>query len=402
MSGIVTIAKNREKPVRNRHPWVFSGAIERIRSARDGDMVTVVDSDGKFLGAGYFNAKSQIQVRLLTWVEEPIDEAWWRARIRQAMALRHEQFPLTGEPKGFRLINAENDFLPGLVVDVYGEYLVLQAQTLFIDQIKRDLAEILLEETQARGIYERSDIDARGREGLKNATGMLAGEPLPETIEIVEDGRRFLVNVATGQKTGFYLDQRPNRSLLRDLLEARSGPPARVLNLFAYTGGFGIAAQQAQSKVATVVNVDSSAEALQQAEANSQLNGFDPAAAQYVEADCFAYLREAWQQQEQFDVIVCDPPKFASSAQQVDKAARGYKDLNLYAFRLLRAGGLLLTFSCSGAISRDLFQKIVFGALADSGRDGQILAHLSAGPDHPVALTFPEGEYLKGLLVRVL
>jgi 23S rRNA (cytosine1962-C5)-methyltransferase len=402
MSGIVTIAKNREKPVRNRHPWVFSGAIERIRGARDGDMVTVVDSDGKFLGAGYFNAKSQIQVRLLTWVEEPIDEGWWRARIRQAMALRHEQFPLTGEPKGFRLINAENDFLPGLVVDVYGEYLVLQAQTLFIDQIKRDLAEILLEETRARGIYERSDIDARGREGLKNATGMLAGEPLPETIEIVEDGRRFLVNAAAGQKTGFYLDQRPNRSLLRDLLQARSGPPARVLNLFAYTGGFGIAAQQAQGKVAAVVNVDSSAEALQQAEANRQLNGFDSATAQYIEADCFTYLRDAWQQQEQFDVIVCDPPKFASSAQQVDKAARGYKDLNLHAFRLLRAGGLLLTFSCSGAISRDLFQKIVFGALADSGRDGQILAHLSAGADHPVALTFPEGEYLKGLLVRVL
>ncbi|MFQ3648105.1 MAG: class I SAM-dependent rRNA methyltransferase [Anaerolineae bacterium] len=402
MSGIVTIAKNREKPVRNRHPWVFSGAIERVRGARDGDMVTVVDSDGKFLGAGYFNAKSQIQVRLLTWVEEPIDEGWWRARIRQAMALRHRQFPLTSEPKGFRLINAENDFLPGLVVDVYGEYLVLQAQTLFIDQIKRDLAEILLEETQARGIYERSDIDARGREGLKTTTGMLAGEPLPETIEIVEDGRRFLVNVAAGQKTGFYLDQRPNRSLLRDLLQARSGPPARVLNLFSYTGGFGIAAQQAQGKVAGVVNVDSSAEALQQAEANSQLNGFDPASAQYIEADCFTYLREAWQQQEQFDIIVCDPPKFASSAQQVDKAARGYKDLNLHAFRLLRAGGLLLTFSCSGAISRDLFQKIVFGALADSGRDGQILAHLSAGPDHPVALTFPEGEYLKGLLVRVL
>ncbi len=402
MSGIVTIAKNREKPIRNRHPWVFSGAIERIRGARDGDIVTVVDSDGQFLGAGYFNAKSQIQVRLLTWVEEPIDEAWWRGRIHRAMALRHNHFPLAGHSRGFRLINAENDFLPGLVVDVYGEYLVLQAQTLFIDQIKRDLAEILLEETQARGIYERSDIDARGREGLKNATGMLAGESLPEMIEIVEDGRRFLVNVATGQKTGFYLDQRPNRSLLRDLLEARSGPPARVLNLFSYTGGFGIAAQQAQGKVAVVVNVDSSAEALQQAEANSQLNGFDPDSVQHIEADCFTYLREAWQQQEQFDVIVCDPPKFASSAQQVDKAARGYKDLNLHAFRLLRAGGLLLTFSCSGAISRDLFQKIVFGALADSGRDGQILAHLSAGPDHPVALTFPEGEYLKGLLVRVL
>ncbi len=402
MSGIVTIAQNREKPVRNRHPWVFSGAIERIRGARDGDMVTVVDSAGGFLGAGYFNSRSQIQVRLLTWVEEPIDETWWRRRIQQAMALRHEHFPLAKAPSGFRLINAENDFLPGLVVDVYGEYLVLQAQTLFIDQIKRDLAEILLEETHARGIYERSDIDARGREGLKDAKGMLAGEPLPETIEIVEDGRRFAVNVATGQKTGFYLDQRPNRTLLRDLLITRVGPPARVLNLFSYTGGFGIAAQQAASKVAQVVNVDSSAEALQQAQANSQRSGFDPASAQYVEADCFTYLREAWQQRELFDVIVCDPPKFASSIQQVDKAARGYKDLNLHAFRLLKAGGLLLTFSCSGAISRDLFQKIVFGALADSRRDGQILAHLSAGPDHPVALTFPEGEYLKGLLVRVL
>jgi len=402
MSGIVTIAGGREKPIRNRHPWVFSGAIERVRGARNGDIVTVVDADGNFLGIGYFNAKSQIQVRLLTWVEEPIDEAWWRARIRDAAALRHQFFPLAGEPKGFRLVNAENDFLPGLVVDVYGEFLVLQAQTLFMDQIKRDLAEVLLEETGARGIYERSDIEARGREGLREATGMLAGETIPEVIEIVEDGRRYEVDPTSGQKTGFYLDQRPNRTRLHRALVERVGAPADVLNLFAYTGGFGIAAQQATQRTALVVNVDSSAEALRRAQANTRLNGFDSESARWIEADCFTYLREAWQRHEQYDVIICDPPKFASSAQQVEKAARGYKDLNLYAFRLLRPNGLLFTFSCSGAISRDLFQKIVFSALADSGRHGQILEHLSAGADHPVALTFPEGEYLKGLLVRVL
>lgn len=402
MSGIVIVAKNREKPIRNRHPWIFSGAIDKVKNARDGEIVTVVDIEGNFLGAGYFNAKSQIQVRLLTWQEEIIDEDWWRVKFKQAIALRHAFFPLSAEPHGFRLINAENDYLPGLTVDVYGEYLVLQAQTLFIDEIKQDLAQLLLEETGAKGVYERSDIDTRSKEGLRDSVGMLAGEPAPEMIEIVEAGRHYQVNIRRGQKTGFYLDQRPNRTLLHDLLQHRSTSSASVLNLFSYTGGFGVAAQQAGDRVHRVVNVDSSAEALRLAQQTAAMNPTTSASIEQVEADAFNYLRDAQQRSEHFDVIVCDPPKFANSAQQVDKAARGYKDLNLQAFKLLNENGLLLTFSCSGAISRDLFQKIVFGALADSGRQGQILAHLSAGDDHPVALTFPEGEYLKGLLVRVI
>lgn len=402
MSGIVVVAKNREKPIRNRHPWIFSGAIDKVKNARDGEIVTVVDAEGGFLGAGYFNAKSQIQVRLLSWTEEMIDEEWWRTRIQQAIALRHAFFPLGAEPHGFRLVNAENDYMPGLVVDVYGDYLVLQAQTLFIDEIKQDLAQLLLEETGAKGVYERSDIDTRGKEGLRDSTGMLAGEPVPAMIEIVEEGRRYQVNVMRGQKTGFYLDQRVNRSLLRQVLEQRAGEPASVLNLFSYTGGFAMSAQQAGDRVSRIVNVDSSGEALRLATEAASMNVATNASIEQVEADAFTYLRDAQQRGEHFDVIVCDPPKFASSAQQVDRAARGYKDLNLQAFKLLNPNGLLLTFSCSGAISRDLFQKIVFGALADSGRQGQIIGHLSAGEDHPVALTFPEGEYLKGLLVRVI
>lgn len=401
MTAIVTILKDREKPIRNQHPWIFSGAISSAKNARNGDIVTVVDHQGNFLGAGYFNQKSQIQVRLLTWHEEIIDEDWWRRAIQRAMSLRREFFPLGAEPRAFRLINAENDYLPGLIVDVYDQWLVVQAQTLFIDEIKQDLGSILMELTGAKGVFERSDVDVRGKEGLRDSVGMLAGEPIPDVMPIIEDGRHYQVNVAHGQKTGFYLDQRTNRTLLKTLLNESPKQDNQVLNLFSYTGGFGVAALQSD-KTARVVNVDSSEEAIRLSKIAASENGAKPDQVDQVEADCFTYLRAAQTNGEMFDMIVCDPPKFASSAQQVEKAARGYKDLNLQSFKLLKENGLLLTFSCSGAINRDLFQKIVFGALADSGRQGQILQHLSASSDHPVALTFPEGEYLKGLLVRVI
>ena len=392
MTGVVTIHKGREKPIRQGHPWVFSGAIARAQGAVPGGVVTVTAQDEAFLARGYWNPKSQIQVRILTWQDEAIDDVWWRRMLARAAAARFPQ-----SSAGWRVVNAENDFLPGLIVDRYADFLVLQALTLHVDQQKAAIARLLAEVFDdagmlVRGVYERSDVDVRGKEGLKPEIGLLWGDEPPERIAFSAHGFERLVDVRNGHKTGYYLDQVENHHLLAGLM-AQSLPGGRVLNLFSYTGGFGLGVDGA------VVNVDASHEALKLAEDTYGANRRPtPTSAQ---ADVFQYVREAVAAGEQFDAIVCDPPKFAHTQQQVERAARGYKDLNLHCFRLLRPGGYLLTFSCSGAISADLFQKIVFGALVDSGRQAQILAHLGPGSDHPVALTFPEGAYLKGLLLRV-
>jgi len=311
--------------------------------------------------------------------------------IKRAVEARAHR-PQKGPRAVYRLINAENDFLPGLIVDRYGDWLVLQALTLGIDQRKQEIAKILVDLVEPKGIYERSDVDVRKLEGLKLESGALWGEKPPERIEVQENARQW-VDVRYGHKTGHYLDQAVNRNLLYGLIDRIK--PVRVLNVFSYTGGFGVHAALAGAEV---VNVDSSPDVLDLARANFELNHLQST---YVESDAFTYLREAIERKELFDVIVLDPPKFAQNKQQVDKAARGYKDINLNAFRLIKSGGYLWTFSCSGAIDADLFQKIVFGALADAGRQAQILRHLGPGEDHPVALTFPEGAYLKGLLLRV-
>lgn len=395
MPASIVIKKDRDKPIRNQHPWIFSGAIDEVRgNPTPGEIVTVLSHNGSFLARGYWNAKSQIQVRLLTWQDESISEDWWRARLKRAIDTRTQST--------CRLINAESDYLPGLVVDRYENWLVLQALTLHIDQQKDKIAQLLWEIFAERGvslsgIYERSDVDVRRKEGLQESKSVLRGGAAPDELEVSEAGVRFLVDIQRGHKTGFYLDQYPNRLLLNDLV--RSIPDASVLNLFSYTGGFGVHALAACA--AQAINVDASREALELAERNVQLNGFDESRAEFIQGDVFDYLRDIAAEGQQFDVVVCDPPKFAQNAQQVDKAARGYKDLNLNSFKLVKSGGYLMTFSCSGAISTDLFQKIVFGALADSGRQAQIIRHLGAGEDHPIALTFPEGEYLKGLLLRV-
>ncbi len=391
MPATIVIKHDREKPIRNQHPWIFSGAIAEVRgSPEPGDIVTVVNHKEEFLARGYWNAKSQIQVRLLTWRDEKPDELWWRHMLERAIITR------SGDT--CRLINAENDFLPGLIVDRYGSWLVLQALTLHIDQKKTVLARLLMDifarlGTPVKGVYERSDVDVRKKEGLQEVVGLLRGEEAPPEVTILEDGARFQVDIQHGHKTGFYLDQRPNRLLLKEL------ETSDVLNLFSYTGGFGVHALRAGAN--RVVNVDASHDVLELAERNVNLNDVRAGRAEFIQADVFEYLRDIAAEGQQFDAVVCDPPKFAQNAQQVDKAARGYKDLNLNAFKVIKAGGFLMTFSCSGAISRDLFTKIVFGALADSGRQAQIIRHLSAGEDHPIALTFPEGEYLKGLLLRV-
>jgi 23S rRNA (cytosine1962-C5)-methyltransferase len=400
----VYLKHGRDKPVRNRHPWVFSGAIARVEGdPADGDLVTVRSAAGEPLAAGYWTSRSQICVRLLRWSQapdEPVDEGpWWQRRLERAVSSRRALMSAV-DTTAYRLVNAESDGLPGLVVDRYGDWLVVQALTVGIERRKDTLVRLLAELLSPAGIFERSDVDVRAKEGLKPATGVLLGQEPPDLVRVTEHGRHFLVDVRRGHKTGFYLDQRENRALLGDLLGADPEAPQKtVLNAFAYTGGFAVYALD--SLAGRVINVDSSSEALRLARRNVELNGFAVADDDFVLGDAFHVLREFRAAGRSFDIIVLDPPKFARTARAVASACRGYKDINLLAFQLLRPGGLLLTFSCSGLVSADLFQKVVFGALVDAGREAQILRHLGPGTDHPVALTFPEGAYLKGLLCRV-
>lgn len=396
----VVLKPGREKPVQQHHPWIFSGAVQRLpRDAEDGEIVDVYGSNSRWLARGYLNRASQIQVRLLTWdVTQPIDEAFWRQRLGDAVQ-RRQQMGIPAASTAYRIVNGENDYLPGLIVDRYGDFLVLQAGTLGIDQRKHELAHLLLEITRCRGVVERSDTAARRLEGLGESHGLLAGEAPPDQVEITEAGLRFVVDLSSGQKTGFYMDQRTNRQRV-----AAYCAGARVLNGFSYTGAFAIHALAAGA--AHVTNLDTSVEALELAETNLRLNGFDPdRQTENIAGDIFHILRD-WRDDHttdhRFDVVILDPPKFAQSKQQVERALRGYKDINLLALGLIKPGGILATFSCSGLVSADLFQKVIFGAAEDARRDAQILERLHQDRDHPVALTFPEGEYLKGLICRVL
>ncbi|BAL99504.1 MULTISPECIES: class I SAM-dependent rRNA methyltransferase [Caldilinea] len=392
----VALKPGREKPVRQRHPWIFSGAIASIpNEAADGAVVDVCDAQGGFLARGYLNRRSQIQVRLLTWdAEEVIDTAFWRRRLQAAIAMRAE-LPEVQGCTALRLVNAESDFLPGLTVDRLGDFLVLQAGTLAIDQRKQMLAELLLELTGCRGIVERSEMAVRRLEGLAAVSGVLVGEAPPALVEVVEDGLIFAVNLLHGQKTGFYSDQRANRRRVAAYCAGK-----RVLNAFSYTGAFGLHALRSGAE--HVVNIDSSVPALELAEVNLRRNGFDPDRwTENIAGDVFQVLRD-WQTEPErrYDVIILDPPKFAQNQATMERALRGYKEINRLAFGLLRPGGVLATFSCSGLVGADLFQKVVFSAALDAGQDVQFLETLRQSADHPVALTFPEGEYLKGFILR--
>lgn len=395
----IRLKPGRDKPARQGHPWIFSGAIESLPDAvEDGGIAQVVDADGKWLAQGYVNRRSQIQVRLLSWAcDEAIDEHFWRRRLAAAIQLR-AALPELAATNACRLVNAESDFLPGLTVDRYGDHLVMQAGTLAIDQRKARLAAILLELTGCQGIVERSEMAVRRQEGVAPAAGLLAGSAPEGAVEVVEHGLRFRVDLAHGQKTGFYTDQRANRRRVADYCHGR-----RVLNAFSYTGAFALHALAAGAT--HVTNLDSSVEALEMAEANLRANGFDPdLQTENFAGDAFAVLRD-WraglEADAHFDVVILDPPKFAQNRQGVERALRGYKDINLLALQLLKPGGILATFSCSGLVSADLFQKVVFGAAVDAGRQVRILEWLRQSSDHPAAITFPEGEYLKGLLCQV-
>ena len=399
-SETVVLKPGRDKPVIQRHPWVFSGAIDRIPSAAaDGDIVDIVAADQRWLARGYLNRASQIQVRLLTWrPDETIDDDFWQRRLAAAVT-RRQPLLASGATDACRLVHGENDYLPGLIVDRYAGCLVLEAGTLAIDRRKHQLAEWLLELTGASVVIERSDTAARRLEGMHAAEGVLAGTPPTCPLAITEAGLHFWVDPIAGQKTGFYLDQRDNRARV-----AAYCAGGRVLNGFSYTGAFAVYALAAGAT--QVVNIDAGIEALELAERNLADNGFDPdRVTENIAGDIFQILRD-WRgslaAETRFDVVILDPPKFAQSKQQVERALRGYKDINLSALHLIKPGGILATFSCSGLVDADLFQKVIFGAALDAGRDLQILERLHQAPDHPVAITFPEGAYLKGLICRVL
>jgi 23S rRNA (cytosine1962-C5)-methyltransferase len=400
----VVIKPGRQKPITQRHPWVFSGAISQIpTSAADGEVVDVVDANGIWLSRGYLNRASQIQLRLLTWEQdEVINEEFWRRRLAHAIALRTRLIAspngATGETNAYRLVNGESDGVPGLLVDRYADYLVLQAGTLYIDGIKQQLAVLLQELTGCTGVLERSDTAARRQEGLVDANQLLVGGAPTGPVNIRENGFGFWIDFDNSQKTGFYMDQRSNRKRV-----AAYCAQGRVLNAFSYTGAFAVYALAAGAN--SVVNIDTSIEALEAGELNFRHNGFDPdLQTESIAGDVFQVLRD-WRYDptamEPFDVVILDPPKFAHNRQHLDRALRGYKDINMLALQLLKPGGILATFSCSGLVSADLFQKVLFGAALDVGRSVQILERLSQDVDHPVALTVPEAEYLKGFICHV-
>lgn len=391
----IKLNSGREKSLQRLHPWVFASAIQKadLDSAAgiaSGSTVDLLSADGQFLARAAYSPQSQIRARVWTFADEPVDAEFFRARIRAAIQHR-AALGAMNHSSACRLIHAESDGLPGLIVDRYGDLLVMQSLTAGAEYWKQIIADLLLEETGLKDIYERSDADVRELEGLVPSVGVLRGLAPEGSVEVHEYGVRFWVDVQHGHKTGFYLDQRTNRRRMGEMSDGRD-----VLNCFCYTGGFSLYALANGAR--SVTSVDSSADALALLEKNMQLNQFSTDRHTSLEGDVFQLLRKFRDANRSFDLIVLDPPKFAPTAAHAEKASRAYKDINLLAFKLLRPGGLLFTFSCSGGIDATLFQKIVASAALDAGVQAQIIEHLSQGSDHPVSLHFPEGAYLKGLV----
>lgn len=388
----IVLKAGREKSLLRRHPWIFSGAIHHADepSVASGGTVDLLSFNKQFLARAAYSPNSQIRARVWTFEDEPIDKEFFRRRIRAALRSR-DTWQLTPDTDSYRLLYAESDGIPGLIVDRYANVLVLQSLTAGTEYWKDTIVDVLLEETGLSTIYERSDADVRELEGLEPRVGILRGAAPQLPITIYEHSLKFIVNFAQGHKTGFYLDQRNNRLRVRELAKDKD-----VLDCFCYTGGFSVNALAGGAK--SVLSVDSSGEALALCKENVFLNQLDATRHAVLEGDVFHLLRKFRDEGRSFDMVILDPPKFAPTAAHAEKATRAYKDINLLAFKLLRPGGVLVTFSCSGGVDSALFQKIIAGAALDAGAEAQIVEHLSQGPDHPVALQFPEGAYLKGLI----
>lgn len=377
-----------------RHPWVFSGAVEKVEgSPEPGETVEVLSHRGEFLCRAAFSPASQIALRVWTFhTGEDAGPEFFRSRLKQAIDRRA---PLLKHGDGAcRLVNAESDGLPGVIIDKYADFLVCQFLSAGAEFWRAEIVSGLQRLIPCLGIYERSDVDVRLKEGLEPRVGALWGDPPPPVVVIREETCRFLVDIERGQKTGFYLDQRDNRAIASEHAE-----DSEVLNAFSYTGGFGIHALQAGAR--KVTNIDSSLTALLLADRNRELNLIEEKKVESIEGDVFHVLRELRDRRRVFDLIILDPPKFVESQSQLNRGSRGYKDINLLAFKLLKPGGVLFTFSCSSLVPLSLFQMIVAGAALDAGRNAQIIGVLTQAPDHPTALSFPEGFYLKGLACRV-
>ena len=390
----LTLKPGREKSLLRRHPWIFSGGVARVEGdPQPGATIDLLSANGQFLARAAYSPTSQIRARVWTFdPDEQVDANFFRKRLLNAISARDTWY-LARDTDAFRLVHAESDGLPGLIVDRYANTLVLQSLTAGSEYWKNTLADLLLELTGLQQIYERSDADVRELEGLSPKVGPLRGSINHSSLTITENSLKFSVNLATGHKTGFYLDQRQNRLRARALADGRD-----VLDCFCYTGGFSVNALAGGAN--SVLSVDASADALDLCRENVALNSLPGERHSLLEGDVFVLLRKFRDEARSFDLIVLDPPKFAPTAAQAEKAARGYKDINLLAFKLLRPGGLLVTFSCSGGVDAALFQKIVASAALDAGADASILEHLEQAADHPVALQFPEGAYLKGLVCR--
>ena len=393
--AIIRLKKGRDKSVLRKHPWIFSGAIDSTKNIeQNGQTVEVISADGKPLGYGSYSAHSQIAIRMLSFdPDEKINPGYIEKKIIEAFQLR-DRIIDSESTNAYRIVNAESDSLPGLIVDKYDKYLVCQFLSAGAEFWKKDILNALQSVFNPEGIYERSDVGVREKEGLQQNKGILAGKEPADLIEIIESGKRFFVDIKEGHKTGFYLDQRDNRNLLSQFAKGKE-----VLNCFSYTGGFSVYALFGGAE--KVINIDSSSEILGLAEKNLTLNGFDPSQYENIREDVFKYLRKLRDSDKQFDIIVLDPPKFAESASQIKSASRGYKDINLLALKLLKENGLLFTFSCSGHITQELFNKIVTEAASDSGREVFISKYLTQSEDHTISSSFSESLYLKGILCRV-